>query len=263
MTVNSTSERSASSSPILDHTEQCASDTSSTPTEMNRSDDTADQQQDVAVLLNSLLTQIDSMEMTSSTDEQTIRSNEGISDSKAPTRTLRSHVRKRIHTPVSEHCRQEFHRRRIHAKKTRVEPANHQSTADVLGNLKPRLLPLSRHSWFSDEKPIPANATDVSPHSSTVEDEDRFHQLKIDSLPPNKRRLREQSLAIIDAPIEEKLGCNRAKRDVPVNSIEQYLKIRQQVSVGCKHDVVSDMWALSSVKLDGITEKCSYTVREA
>lgn len=138
MTVDSTSEHSPSSSPILDHTEQCTSDTSSTPTELNRSDDTADQQQDVAVLLNSLLNQIDSMEMTFSTDEQPIRSMETISDSKAPTRTLRSHVRKRIHTPVSEHCRQEFHRRRIHTEKRRIEPSNHQSTADVLGNLKPR-----------------------------------------------------------------------------------------------------------------------------
>ena len=136
MTVNSTPDHSTSSSPILDHNEQCASDTSS---ELNKSDDNVDQQQDVAVLLNSLLTQIDSMDLTCAIDEQPVGSSETISDSKGTTRTLRSHVRKRMHTPISNLCRQESNRRQVHGQKRRLDPTNHQSTVDVLGNLKPRL----------------------------------------------------------------------------------------------------------------------------
>jgi hypothetical protein len=61
----------------------------------------------------------------------------------------------------------------------------------------------------------------------------------IDSLPPNKRRLRERNAALLSStdvsttinssPIEENIPIETTKRDIPTNGIKQFLEIRQQV----------------------------------
>jgi hypothetical protein len=55
-----------------------------------------------------------------------------------------------------------------------------------------------------------------------------------ESLPPNKRRLRERNIGILSSidtstTTEENTPIETTTRDIPINGIKQFLEIRQQV----------------------------------
>lgn len=206
----------------------------------------------ISTLMDNLLTQIEPNE-----NQQEVMKKDNVNESKTTTRTLRSHARKQIlstldHSHVNDN-RRVSNRRRILEKKysldTNERPRRKKTISERSSN--------NETSSNSDDQPIENHSRKIfTLKSSIIErisaieetnlrsiaDEDSNStnpnksisiQPDVNSLPPNKRRLRERNTTPSNASetIEENPSVETNNtRDLPINGIKQFLQIRQQVN---------------------------------
>jgi len=141
---------------------------------------------------------------------------------KPMTRTLRSHVKNRNNTNVIEQNRRvskrkrtfekkypfDFNERSIRRKKTTSERSN--TTVDT-----------SSSNSDDQDRNLPIEDGEIE------ENQSKLNSIRSDyeSLPPNKRRLRERTQGLMNT-IEENLPI----KEIPINGIKQFMNIRQQVN---------------------------------
>ena len=141
---------------------------------------------------------------------------------KPMTRTLRSHVKNRNNTNVIEQNRRvskrkrtfekkypfDFNERSIQRKKTTSERWN--TTVDT-----------SSSNSDDQDRNLPIEDGEIE------ENQSKLNSIRSDyeSLPPNKRRLRERTQGLMNT-IEENLPI----KEIPINGIKQFMNIRQQVN---------------------------------
>ena len=181
----------------------------------NDSDETV-----VSVLIDLIITELESIESTISTVtviDQTIKTS--TRDVKLPTRILRSHVRQRFH-PFEL-----FHRQcRFNGKTIKRNDYSKEKSIDF-----------DHHGTINDSFISHPSIENTDGDSSLS------LPLKTPSLPPNKRRLREhhiESNATLTSQNDSNPVVQPLKKDVPTNSIEKYLRIRQQVCWKSRQDFI-------------------------
>ena len=209
----------------------------------------------ISTLMDNLLTQIEPNE--NHLDEQEVVKKNNVNESKTTTRTLRSHARKQILSPLDHsHIndnRRVSNRRRILEKKysldTNERPRRKKTISERSSN--------NETSSNSDDQPIENHSrkiftlkssiierisTNEDTNLGSIADEDSnstnlnksiSSQPDVNSLLPNKRRLRERNITPSNAneSIEENPSVKTNNtRDLPINGIKQFLQIRQQVN---------------------------------
>ncbi len=221
------------------------------------SDQPASTERIISTIIDHLLSQIESNLQSPSKsvkDDNVLRKNKQ-GDSKQTTRTLRSHARGKLNFSMINSNLPD----RRHVSKRRLAPEK-KSPSETYEK-PPRKKTISERSStneasnHSDEQTIDTNHGQTSSlidrlptnedtniggedddSSSAIQTKQIHTYLGIDSLPPNKRRLREQSAAVLTSTdasntTEENVPIDTPTREIPINGIKQFLDIRQQVSV--------------------------------
>ncbi|CAF4427422.1 unnamed protein product, partial [Rotaria sp. Silwood2] len=203
-------------------------------------------QMTISTIVDNLITQIDSNINIHSnkSEEQELLNKEKQIDFKITKRTLRSHARGKLNLSISyktsnDHRRVSNRRRvsektisfdtneKLQRKKTISERSNDQT---IEHNHDRTIINedtnLNIHDGNSSNK-ITINIKQLHSHSD------------IDSLPPNKRRLRERNAAILhstdtsttinSSSTEENIPIEPTTRNIPINCIKKFLAIRQQI----------------------------------
>ena len=179
-------------------------------------------------LMDNLLGQIESN--FESAKEENLVKEEKQGELKPTTRTLRSHARGKMTLAIPnqnlhENRRVSKRRRVLESKKTIFERLNHNETSSnsddqisINGHL-----PINEDTNINGDEDSNSIGLNKSIHTHSY----------IETLPPNKRRLRERNAALLNSldtsnTMEENLSMETTK-DIPTNGIKQYLQIRQQV----------------------------------
>jgi hypothetical protein len=203
----------------------------------------------ISIIIDDIIRQIDANINISSasSDEQKH------GDSKTTTRTLRSHAKRTLDISIlnqtSNNKRRVSNRRRILKKKLSLDTNERPQRKKTISERSQN----NETSSNSDDQTIENIHDKIDQTEDTSMTEDDGNNLThstinikqihrhpdIDSLPPNKRRLRERNAALLSSTdtsttinscsIEENLPIETTKRDIPTNSIKQFLEIRQQV----------------------------------
>ena len=192
----------------------------------------------ISTLIDNLLTQIDENlnHSPSSTEEQDINKKEKQNDSKATTRTLRSHARGKLNLLISNQTsnnnRRLSNRRRALQKNICLD-INEKSQRETSSNSDDQTTD-NIHTTINEDINITTDDGSNS-NTSTVIIKPVHNHPDPDSLPPNKRRLRERNIGILSSTTtnssstEENTPIETTTRDIPMNGIKQFLEIRQQV----------------------------------
>jgi hypothetical protein len=172
----------------------------------------------ISTIINNLLTQID-FHITSTEEQQDIRKKEKQNDLKPTTRTLRSHARGKLNLLISNQTNQRIsHRKRVSEKSQHETSSN--SDDQTIENL---------HTTNHEDTNIAIDDGSNS-NTSTGNIKSIHNHSDTDTLPPNKHRLRERNIAILDSSsTEENIPMETTTKDIPINGIKQFLEIRQQV----------------------------------
>ena len=209
----------------------------------------------ISSIMDNLLTQIEPNR--NSSGEENVIKREKQGDVKQPTRTLRSHARGKSNSSVnnsnSNENRRVSKRRRIleknpsfehyekppSRKKTISERWSNNETSshsdDQTSENHPKKIFTLKTSVIdrissNDETNISGDGDDDSNSAKPI-----HSHPDIDSLPPNKRRLRERNAGTLSSmetsnTTEENIPVETTiTRDIPPNGIKQFLEIRQQV----------------------------------
>jgi hypothetical protein len=203
----------------------------------------------ISTIIDNLLTEIESnINLPSNLcQEQNLIKREKQGDSKQTTRTLRSHAKGKTNLSIINsnlnNNRRVSNRRQVLKKKlsfhTNEKPQRKKRNSKRSNN--------NETSSNSDDQTIENLQTSIidriTPNEDTNigGDDDSNSALNIkqihthpdiDSLPPNKRRLRERNAGLLtsmDTTEENSSTETPITRDIPTNGIKQFLEIRQQV----------------------------------
>jgi hypothetical protein len=187
-----------------------------------------------------------------SSEEQNVKKQEKPTDGKQATRTLRSHARGKINSSIissnfTDH-RRVSNRKRIFEKKlpldinekpprkrniserSNTNETSSNSDEQITENL-PEKTPIIDQISTNEDTNIGGGDDDSN---SAISTKQTHTHPDIDSLPPNKRRLRERNTGLISSndtsnTMEENVSVETTRRDIPINGIKQFLEIRQQV----------------------------------
>jgi hypothetical protein len=214
----------------------------------------------ISTIIDNLLIQIESNQNLPSnlSEESNVIKKEKQGDSKQTTRTLRSHAKGKINLSITN---QNLNNNRRVSNRKRVLEKKLSFDINEKPQRKKRISERSNNnetSSNSDDQAIENLQTSIIDRISTNEDTNiggggdddsnsainikQIHNHPdIDSLPPNKRRLRERNAALLSStdtsntteenvPIETTTTTTTTTRDIPTNGIKQFLEIRQQVT---------------------------------
>jgi len=210
----------------------------------------------ISTIIDNLLIQIESNQNLPSnlSEESNVIKKEKQGDSKQTTRTLRSHAKGKINLSITN---QNLNNNRRVSNRKRVLEKKLSFDINEKPQRKKRISERSNNnetSSNSDDQTIENLQTSIidriTPNEDTNigGDDDSNSALNIkqihthpdiDSLPPNKRRLRERNAGLLSStdtsntteenvPIET--TTTTTTRDIPTNGIKQFLEIRQQVT---------------------------------
>jgi hypothetical protein len=177
----------------------------------------------ISCLLNTLVSNIESLAPVMS------HVSSSILPCPTTTRTLRSHVRKRFHSPESMYYRRVSNRRRIHERKLNPMGCIHDPTMASSTSNRTNRPSIRNKLTFRTEQVeiIDGNSCNSKANPLAVDEPYLSH-----SLPAKKRRLGERTNQLegnIHTKDDENISLNSIKTNQSLNSIEQYSNIRKQV----------------------------------
>ncbi|CAF1049365.1 unnamed protein product [Rotaria sordida] len=200
----------------------------------------------ISTIVDNLITQIDSnINMhTNTSKKQELIKKEKQNDLKQTKRTLRSHAREKLNLSISyqtsNHNQRISNRRRASEKNISfVTNEKFQRKKTISERLNNQIIEHNHnHNIINEDININGNDGNSS-NKITINIKQIHNHSDIDSLPPNKRRLRERNTAILNSPdtsttinsssTEENIPIESTTRNMPINCIKKFLEIRQQI----------------------------------